>query len=498
LANGQVAGSIRIDNLASPFVAATFKGNLLLEDVRNLLKVDSIWNYPIQSLSGVVKVDMKYQGHVKRSNSYHKSDFENLDIAGDMTLENAGMKIKNSALAFDSINGSFILNDNDIKINSFAGKTLKSDLYLKGLMKNIIAYTFSNNAPVNIEAIFQSNNFDLNEFLINQKASSKRDTVYKISFLPNLNFALNADIGHLSFRRFEANDLKGTFSLHGQKLMADPVSFSTMDGKVSANGMIDGTKNGMLVITCDAYFNRLNISKLFYQLEDFNQSIITHDNLRGIGTASVQFASVWKSDLTIDPTKISVRSNMTIERGELLNFKPMNSLSKYISLSELQDIKFSTLQNEIGIKDRKIFISKTDIKSNALDITLSGSHSFDNELDYHFKVLMSDILFQKARRAKKENDEFGIVEDDKSGKTSLFISMKGTVDKPIIKYDKLEAKQSLKKNIAEEKQTLKKIFKEEFKWHKRDTSLTKRNKPKEDDKFIIKWEEDEKKGAGDL
>ncbi|MBI4931662.1 MAG: hypothetical protein HY841_12910 [Bacteroidetes bacterium] len=492
LVNGTLSGNFRMDNFASPFVSTMIKANLPLEDVRHLLKTDTLWNYPIESLSGIMKINMEYKGTLSNSGKYKKSDFEKMNLAGDMMLEDAGMKIKNSTLAFDSINGSFVLNDNDIEVNSFSGKTPKSDFYLKGFLKNILAYTLVDDADINVDADFQSGNLDLNEFLVNQSATTKRDTVYRIHFSPNVNFNLNSNIGHLSFRKFEAENIRGTFQLRNQKLIADPISFSTMDGTITASGMLDGRMDSTILATCDANLNNLNISKLFYQFEDFNQSTMTHQNLRGVGTASVQFASVMNPDLTIDLNRIYVRSNMTIERGELINFEPMKALSKYISVNELEDIKFSTLQNQIEIKDQKIFIPKMDIHSNALDVTMFGSHTFNNEIDYHFKVLMSDVLFNKAKKAKKENDEFGVVEDDKEEKTSLFLSMTGTVDNPVIKYDKQGAKQNLKENIIEEKHSLKQILREEFGLFKKDTTLNKKDKPKDDGKFIIKWDEDEK------
>ena len=264
-----------------------------------------------------------------------------------------------------------------------------------------------------------------------------------------------------------------------------------MDGSVIASGMIDGTNDSTLLVTCNASLKRLNISKLFSEFEDFGQNTMTHNNLKGIGTAEIQFASVWKSDLTVDLDRIYMRSDLTIEKGELIKFEPIKALSKYIALSELEDIKFPAMKNQIEIKDQKIFIPKMYIHSSALDLTLSGTHTFNNYIDYHVQVLMSDILFQKARKAKKENSEFGIVEDDKSGKTSLFLSMTGTVDNPVFKYDRQGAKQNFKENIAEEKQTLKQILKDEFGWLKKDTSIRKKQKPKDDEKFIIKWDEDE-------
>jgi uncharacterized protein involved in outer membrane biogenesis len=492
LAHGEIAGSIRIDNFASPYVNASLHVNLLLEDVRRLLKVDTIWNYSIASLAGSVRAGMQYKGKLNKSGKYSKLDFENMVLSGDMALENAGLKIKNSTLSFDNINASFGLHDNSVTVNSFNGKTSRSDFYLKGVLKNILAYSFSDDADLNVDAIFQSNNFNLDEFLLNQEQSSKRDTVYNIHFSPRMNFVLSSDIGHLSFRKFEANNIRGVFQLRNQKLIADPFSFLTMDGSITASGMIDGTKDNSLLVTCNASLKKLNISKLFSAFEDFGQNTMTHHNLKGVGTAEIQFASVWKSNLTVDLNRIYMRTNLIIEKGELIKFEPIKALSKYIAMSELEDIKFPSMQNQIEIKDQKIFIPKMYIQSSALDLTLSGTHTFKNDIDYHVQILMSDILFQKARKAKKENNEFGVVEEDKSGKTSLFLSMTGTVDDPVFKYDKQGAKQNLKQNVAEEKHTLKQILKEEFGWFKKDTVLKKKNKSKDDGKFIIKWDEDKK------
>ncbi|HEY4799792.1 MAG TPA: AsmA-like C-terminal region-containing protein, partial [Bacteroidia bacterium] len=490
--HGTLSGNLRLDNFSSPYLNLMVRSDLPLEDVRHLLKIDTLWNFPVDKLSGMMKINMEYKGHLNNNGKYRKSDFEQMNLAGDATLENAGMKIKNSRLAFDSINGSFVLNDNDIEVNSFSGRTARSDFYLKGLLKNILAYILTDDAGIDVETTFQSNRLDLDEFLLNQQASTRRDTVYKIKFSPQLSLTFNSNIGRLSFRKFEAANVHGIFQLRNRKLIADPISFSTMDGDVTASGMIDNSTDSTLLISCDANLNKLNISKLFFQFGDFGQRTITHNHLRGVGTATVQFASVWKSDLTVDPGRIYVRSNLSVDKGELVNFEPMKALSKYIAVSELEDIKFSSLQNQIEIKERKIIIPKMDIQSSALNLTMSGSHTFNNEIDYHFKLLLSDLLAKEARKAKKENDEFGVVEDDKSGKTNLFISMTGTVDKPIIKYDKQGAKQNLKQNISEEKQTLKQILRDEFKWFKKDTALNKKEKPKQDGKFIIKWDEEEK------
>ena len=106
------------------------------------------------------------------------------------------------------------------------------------------------------------------------------------------------------------------------------------------------------------------------------------------------------------------------------------------------------------------------------------------------------MLGKKSRKAKIENTEFGVIEDDGLGMW-LFLTMTGTVDSPIIKYDKKGYLQKIGADFREEKQTLKQILNEEFGWFKKDTTITEKKKDKNkkkkekfgDDYFIIEWDE---------
>ena len=82
-------------------------------------------------------------------------------------------------------------------------------------------------------------------------------------------------------------------------------------------------------------------------------------------------------------------------------------------------------------------------------------HSFDNIVEYHLKLLLSDILAKKAKKARKDVEEFGVVQDDGLGRTSLFISMIGPVSDPVISYDSQGAREKIKNDLGKEKQSMK-------------------------------------------
>lgn len=487
LRQGAVKGSFRISNFSDPYLSGSFDADIDLAEVKKFLAIDTL-----ESMSGKAKLNLKYSGRANRLKKYSVEELKQIKASGQMLITDLSLRIKGNSLLFDSLNGSFTFDNSDVVVNDFSGKISESDFVLKGVLKNIFPYYFADNEQLTVNATLRSAKINLNEILQDKEVETTEDTVYALRFPPLIKFNLENEVGQISFRNFEAQNIKGIIKLDGERLTSDDVSFSTMDGKISiTNGVIDATHKNQILITCDASLKRININKMFTQLENFGQDVIIDKNLKGIATADIQFVSICSPDLEVDLDKVYVRSNVTIEKGELINFEYLKSLSKFIKVSELEHVKFSTLQNQIEIKNQKIYIPKMEINSSALNISTSGTHTFNNDIDYKVKLLLNDLLAKKARKAKKENDEFGVIEDDGLGKTALYLSMTGSVYDPVIKYDRKSAVQTIKEDFKAAKQNLKDILKEEFGWFKKDSLNTKKEESKKDGKFIIKWDEDE-------
>jgi len=91
------------------------------------------------------------------------------------------------------------------------------------------------------------------------------------------------------------------------------------------------------------------------------------------------------------------------------------------------------------------------------------------------------------------------VEDDGRGRTKIYVSLTGTVDNPIVKYDKKAMREKISNDLKAQKTELKQILKQEFKWIQGDTlKKTQQLKDKEilkkqeQGKFVIEWDDDKK------
>src|SRR5688572_31464704 len=55
---------------------------------------------------------------------------------------------------------------------------------------------------------------------------------------------------------------------------------------------------------------------------------------------------------TLFRSSVVASGSLTIQEGRLVDFKPLESLSKYVEVNELKNIKFSHLQSSFDIKNQ--------------------------------------------------------------------------------------------------------------------------------------------------
>ncbi len=464
LGNKPVEGNLRLEDFDNPLLSFNTKAVFDLNYLSHFIPIDTL-----QEIHGELTVNASFAGYLKEIPRKDLSNLHKITASGEMTVKDARFKLKKNPLEFKDMNGTVKFNNSDIEVNGFTGNISNSDFALTGVCKNLLLYALTKDQNARIEASLVSKNIDLNELLQSKSnVTTTADTAYALSFSPRLSCDLTVFINDMKFRRFHAEDIKGKMLLRNQMLTTSLLRFKSMDGNVSIQGDIDASRGSRIYIACAAEIRKMDINKLFYQMENFGQTMLVDKNIKGIANADIQFSSEWSRALVADMDKIYSKATITIDNGQLINFEPMLALSKYIKVSELRDIKFSTLQNQIEIKKQLIYIPSMEIRSSALDLTASGVHSFDNIIDYKLQLLLSQLLGKKVRES---STEFGDIKDDGLGRTSVFIAMKGKADDPKFTLDKKAVTQKIAQEIKEEKQTFKGVLKQELGLFKKDSTV---------------------------
>lgn len=458
----KISGSCLIEGFEQPKVSLKSDARIQLADLGAFLDMPQF-----EGLKGVAELHVRVQTPKMQPNRQAGSLARYL-AHGSLQIWEGAFRLKDDTLTFHQINGKCTFNQENLDIEQLALKAGASDLQFSGRFQNFIGSLIDENEPIGIKATVTANKLLLDEFF-QRKSQNAASNAYRLEISPRLSLDLQARVGHLQFRRFNARDIQGHFSVNKQVLSTEMLRLKTMNGVVAMSGQVDASRQNDLHYSCVADLKAVDIRSLFFECENFSQETITDQHLKGKLDASLKFSAQGSKALDIKPASVIAAADITINNGELVRFEPLNVLGRYISLNELQHIRFSQLRNQIKISNQTIYFPLMDIESSAISISGSGTHNFNNEVDYHVRVRLSDILSKKARRQKKENESFGEIAEDGSGGLNLFLSMKGPIDNPKISYDTRGAREKRKEDIRKEKETLKTIFKEEFGKQKKDT-----------------------------
>ena len=497
-AKSKFSGTFLLKNFKRPHYETKFSGHVDVSEIQSLLAIDTI-----EQASGTVDVEFSASGSPAKGSRLTVKDFRSFQTNGSVKFTSGLLKLKGASFPYDSLNGKLSFDGNNITAEGFTARAGNSDLSINASIRNLLGYLFTDKEVLDVSGNLASKNLDLNALLNSKKQQDEKisDTAYRLVLPKRLRLHLNTEIAKVDFRRFEAGAVSGKLQLTNQRLTGDPIRFNAMGGTFEGSGMIDGTQEDSLLITCNADINRVNIYRLFYECENFGEgegdtATISYANFTKAGNldSHVNFASVWGNDLSVDENKIYANADISVTNGELVNFKPLFYLSRFIKLDDLKDIRFKDLKNTIEIKNRVIHIPKMQINSSALNVTMSGTHNFDDTVDYHFVVDLDEIRAKKAKAAKPQNSEFGVEEDDGGHRTRIFIAMKGYIDNADIKYEFKDAMHAIKEDLHQEKLNLKSILQDEFHWLKKDKNEDPKDRKKEEPgKFILQQDDSPKK-----
>lgn len=478
---GSIFGSVDILDFSRPAIKTTIRTVLPLKTVAHWLALDTI-----EKVSGNMELDLSFRNRLKTFRQFTVDDFISSQTTGRMVIQDMTLKLKGTDRVFHSISGTFGFNNKDLLVDRFSGNVGQTDFTMQGFFRNILAYAFVPGESLFIDADFYSSRFNLDEIL----ESSKKDESSKpiLQFSDRINYRLDVQIDTFLFRKFYSFNNSGKLSQQNKVLKVNNTRIHSMDGNVMINGFINGRDPTLYQVDCRAQFNDVSVNKLFLYFGDFGQTKLTSQHLRGRLDAGVHYKSTLSPRLFVDQKSVYTLADVTITEGELMDYKPLVKLSRYVRGEEFTNVRFSTLKNQIRIENEIIYIPEMDIKSDRMSVTLSGNHTFSNEIDYHIQLLLSDVIARDKTIREDLGDNF--VEETNDGNTRLFLSMSGSADDPVVRYDGQAVRNKIASDLKNEKEEFKSLFRKEFGNRKREqASDTIFVNPGGSKDFTVEWEE---------
>lgn len=469
---GLFSGDLKITQFEAPNYLGSGTGNV------NLTMLHSLFHLPfVEKINGNlgVKTNFNIQSIPKEDETM---DYSIITCEGEVRMKNVQLKLNEDKRTFENLNGALYLRNDEAGIDNVELKIGASDLALNGVFKNIVNY-FKQKGSLTADLEIKSKFLDVQDLGTTSKEEKIQDG-RKFILPEDIDGQVFMEAGEIKYEKHEFKKLSGNMIIGNRKIYFPSISLQNAQADIQGDLTIEERTAEIFHVTTNVSSNNLEFKKLFREWDNFNQEVIGENNIFGKAHAEVYFEAPFDLRSGIISKSIKSQVYIKIQDGRLKNVEAFKSITESLKTpsakiaigknnilgleKKLVDLKFETLENTFTIQNGQLEIPAMVIHTNALDIETSGTHTFDNKINYRFAFRFRDL------KEEKTISEFGEIIDDGTG-MYIFMRMFGDLENPTVEWDKAAKKEQSKANREAEKQTIQSILKTEFGMFKNDSTV---------------------------
>lgn len=339
------------------------------------------------------------------------SRVNNVDMRGDIIFDDAMLEINKKKLIMDR--GQLLFDGNTVTVESIHLEGPDTDLKFDGMAQNFLPVLLADSlntlrAELKFDGKLYASRLDIDQMMAfsaipfaegeapEEVIDSMREqkNVRRERITDFLDGSFEARIEEFNYNKIDGKDFFGKMEFKNNELNIEG-STKAMGGKfeVEGKGYFEKAPYLELKMLCE----NVDVSEFLEQSENFGQEVLTSKNLMGTLESKIAIYAYWDTEGNFLMDKLNVLADVNINDGELRDFELLYDYSDYIDIDELRRIKFTTLQNWLEIDNGRLYIPVMFIQSTAMNLTLSGEHTFEQDIDYYFKINAGQVLSQKLK-----------------------------------------------------------------------------------------------------
>ncbi|KAA5820501.1 AsmA family protein [Algibacter amylolyticus] len=373
--------------------------NANLDGTLNLANITKA--YPVElenSLTGILKAKLNtaFDMDAVATNAYAR-----IKNNGSASISNFVFSSEDIVNPFHISDANLTFNPGTVSLNNFNAKTGESDIQAKGTINNLLGFLLSDNTLKGNFTV-NSNTFKVSDFMTeSETAPSTNKTTSNTESLKIpafLECTINADAKTVVYDNLNLKNVTGTLYIKDQQAKLENLKSSIFDGALAVSGDIS-TKEDTPTFNLNLGANGFDIAQSFKDLELLKSLAPIAKILQGKLNTSINLSGKLDKEFAPDLSTVSgdalaelLATRIGTNQNEL-----MNKLEGSLSFIDFSKLDLKDLKTKLSFANGKVSVKPFDIKYQDIAITVSGSHSFDQTMDYSAifnvpaKYLGSDI-----------------------------------------------------------------------------------------------------------
>ncbi len=407
-----------------------FTGILDLEKLAKVLPLDDA------TLQGNVTANLKTAGQMSDVDA---ENWENLPTSGQLNIndfyfenndlpQGFGMKIVNAGFDPDKI-----------EVKKFKANAGKTDLQLKGIITNYMAFALGEDETLKGKLNFKSKQVDLNEWMtseetVEEEVPSDTTSLEIIRIPKNIDFTLVSKIDELLYDNLTLEDFNGKILVKDGSVILDGAGFNLLGGTFTMDGSYASAPD-QPTFDFDFGIEELSIPESFKAFTPVQMLVPVANKMTGNFSTNFGASGALGSDMMPLMNSLSGSGLVEIAEAALKNVKVLDGVKKIANLkgggdsdqmAQLKDVVLS-----MKIQDGRLSVKPFKLTIGGNETVVSGSTGLDGSLDY--AMAMKVPTGQAGQAINQALSRFTGGNNLASDFLNLSIGIGGTYDDPKVK-----------------------------------------------------------------
>jgi hypothetical protein len=429
---------LHLENLDNYTWDLKVKGGIDLEKMTKVFPIKDM------TLAGKVKADIKTSG---KYSDVKAEKYDRLPTSGTASLTDFKYITKDLPQVTLS-QAAMVFDPKKIDLQKLNGTVGKSDFNVTGSVLNYLGYLFGKNETIKGNVNFNSNLFDLNEFMTGDETTDKNDTSsFGVVPVPqNVDFLLNSNIKTVKLMDFTLTNASGDIVVKDGVANLRGLKFDMLGGSFGVDG-IYSTRD----LSHPKYDLALKIQNVSMK-EAASASTIVQTYAPIAGLVNGKFSTDFK--LNGELAKTGLPNLATVNGGGLIKIaqaaltqsKLISGITSITKLSDTDQVTLKDVLMSASLKDGKLSVQPFDVKFGDYKTTVAGATNLDGTIDYTLKM---DVPAGKlGTEFNSFVSRYGGNKNDPNAPIPLTIGVGGKYSSPVTKLVMDSQKEQAKEAVV--------------------------------------------------
>jgi hypothetical protein len=362
-----------------PSIDAQLQGKL---NLNNIVKI--VPRPAGTELSGLITSNFAAKGKIK---DIENKNYENFNASGTISANSISYKSNELPLGMNMKTATLSFSPKIVSLSNFDAKIGNSDIQMNGDLSNFFPYFFSKGVLVGNLSL-NSNLLDANQFVSKEENTQTQTTTdtagMAIVEIPtNINFTLVSKISKLLYSNYDITNFGGTVKIADSKLQFSNVGLNMLGSSMKMNGFYETSNPKKPTLDMSFGINNLDIQKAVTTFNTIKKIAPIAEKTSGSFSTNIfKFTTPLDSKMMPIYDELYASGDLQLLNASVSNVEVFNKIGETLKRNDLSKFEMKDVLIKYEVKEGKIYTKPFNIKIGNQNLSLNGSTSLSQAIDY--------------------------------------------------------------------------------------------------------------------